>query len=354
VSKKPDAINLGSCPIPLSTHDSIQLSHGSGGKLTNDLINELFLKCFDNPALSKRDDQAVLEIGGQKLAFTTDSYVVDPIFFPGGDIGELAVNGTVNDLCMCGARPLYLSCGFIVEEGLSMTDLARVVDSMKKAAAASGVQIVTGDTKVVNKGKGDKLFINTAGIGIIEHNYTYSADQIRPGDIVLINGPIAAHGMAILSQREGLAFESPIESDTAALNGLIDNLVQAAGDKIHAMRDPTRGGVAAVLNEFAEVSRVGVLLSEDRIQVDPPVAGACELLGIDPLYVANEGKVVVIAEPSAAETLLDTMRRHPLGAKATVLGEVHGAQPGLVSLRTRLGAERILDMPVGEQLPRIC
>ncbi len=343
-----------SCPRPISDHKTIQLSHGSGGKLTNDLISRLFITAFDNPQLNRQDDNATLEINGQRLTFSTDSFVVDPIFFPGGDIGHLAVNGTVNDLCMTGACPLYLSCGFIIEEGLPLEDLQRVVASMQLAAAHAGVQIVTGDTKVVNKGKGDKLFINTAGIGIIEHDHEIGAEHLTPGDAVLISGSIANHGMAILSRREGLAFESPIESDSLALNRLVADLLTKLGSDLHAMRDPTRGGVAAVLNEFAYSSKVGIRIDEQHLPIDSPVAGACELLGLDPLYVANEGKLIAVVDGDQADTALQVMRRHKYGDKAAVIGHVHDRRPGLVTLRTRIGAERIVDMPVGEQLPRIC
>jgi len=353
MSKEQNQTGLN-CPLPIAQHDTIQLAHGSGGTLTNNLIRKLFAFAFDNEALRALDDQATLDVGGQRLTFSTDSYVVDPIFFPGGDIGELAVNGTVNDLCMNGARPLYLSAGFIIEEGLPLTDLRRIVTSMKNAAEAAGVQIVTGDTKVVNRGKGDKIFINTAGIGVLEHDYDIAASRILPDDMIILSGDIAAHGMAILSQREGLAFESPIESDTAALNGLVAEMVAAVGEGIHAMRDATRGGLAAVLNEFAEASQVSIQLDEDAIPVDAPVAGACELLGIDPLYVANEGRMVIAVSAKYADRLLDVMRAHPLGRRAVRAGRVSSGRPGLVTLRTRLGAERIVDMPVGEQLPRIC
>ncbi len=342
------------CPLPITAHSTIQLSHGSGGKLMNDLIGRLFIEAFDNPILRRRDDQATLEINGQRLTFSTDSFVVDPLFFPGGDIGDLAVNGTVNDVCMNGARPLYLSAGFIIEEGLPLEDLEKIVQSMQRAAVAAGVQIVTGDTKVVNRGKGDKLFINTAGIGVIEHNYRIGVDNLQPGDRILINGAIGNHGMAVLSKREGLAFETSIASDTASLNSLVAELIATIGGEIHAMRDPTRGGVAAVLNEFAAASDVGIRLFEDSLPIDPPVAGACELLGLDPLYVANEGKLIAVVSAAAAERALTVIRNHPLGNQAALIGEVHSDRIGTVTLRTRLGAERIIDMPVGEQLPRIC
>ncbi len=320
----------------------------------NNLISKLFLWAFDNPTLNKLDDQAVLDINGQRLAFSTDSFVVDPIFFPGGDIGELAVNGTINDVSMSGAKPLFLSAGFIIEEGFSLEELKKIVESMQFAAKNAGVAIVTGDTKVVNKGKGDKVFINTAGIGLIEHDFVLSSENLLPGDVLLLNGSLADHGMAILSRREGLAFETPIASDTAALNGLVEEILQTGGDKVHAMRDPTRGGLAATLNEFAEASKVGIQIKEAQIPIKEPVAGACEILGLDPLYVANEGKLVAAVAREKAEDVLKTMRKHPLGRDAVKIGEVVKEKPGLVTMQTRIGGWRIVDMLVGEQLPRIC
>jgi hydrogenase expression/formation protein HypE len=346
--------DFAQCPLPITKHDTIQLSHGSGGKMMNNLISKLFLWAFDNPSLNKLDDQAVVEINGQRLAFSTDSFVVDPIFFPGGDIGELAVNGTVNDVCMSGARPLFLSAGFIIEEGFSLEDLKKIVESMRAAARRAGVVVVTGDTKVVNKGKGDKVFINTAGIGLIEHDFEVSASHLQPGDLLLLSGSLADHGMAILSRREGLAFELPIESDTAALNSLVEAVLKAGGSGVHAMRDPTRGGLAATLNEFAAASQVGIRIQEDCIPVKAPVAGACEILGLDPLYVANEGKLVVAVAQDKAEKVFKAMQAHPLGQEAVIIGDVVADKPGLVSMQTRIGGWRIVDMLVGEQLPRIC
>lgn len=342
------------CSLPLTQHDTVQMAHGSGGRMMHDLIKRLFVSAFDNSALRPLDDQAIIECPTGRLAFSTDSYIVDPIFFPGGDIGELAVYGTVNDICMCGARPLYLSAGFIIEEGFPLGDLERVVRSMRSAAVRAGVQIVTGDTKVVNRGKVDKLFINTAGVGTIAHDFNIGADRIKPGDVVLLSGAIASHGMAILSQREGLSFESPIVSDTAPLNELVADLIDAVGGSVHALRDPTRGGLAAVLNEFAASSSVAITIRETDIPIDPAVAGACELLGIDPLHVANEGKLVAVVAPDAAPAALEAMRRNALGTGSALIGETTDRQPGLVSIRTRLGGERIVDLPVGEQLPRIC
>jgi len=343
-----------SCPRPHRDHETIQLGHGSGGSMSSELISNLFVAAFDNEVLNRLDDQATLHIGGATLSFSTDSFVVDPIFFPGGDIGDLAVNGTVNDICMNGARPLYLSAGFIIEEGLQLGDLERIVASMRRAADIAGVQIVTGDTKVVDKGAADKIFINTAGIGLVEHPHKIGADCVRPGDMVLVSGPIGNHGVAILSQREGLAFETKIKSDTAALNHLVASIIASAGDGIHAMRDPTRGGVAATLNEFARSSGVGIRLNETQLPIDPAVNGACELLGLDPLYVANEGKLVAVVDPVAAEAVLQVMQQHPLAKQAAMIGEVHDTRPGQVTIRTAIGGERIVDMPPGEQLPRIC
>ena len=346
--------SFGSCPLPITEHDTVQLSHGSGGQMTNELIEKLFVWAFDNDQLRQQDDNAVIEIGTSKLTFSTDSYVVDPIFFPGGNIGELAVNGTINDVCMNGARPLYLSSAFIIEEGMSLRDLKTIVISMQKAAAAAGVKIVTGDTKVVNKGKGDKLFINTAGIGLIEHQYTIACNEAKPGDIVIVSGSVADHGVAILSKREGLAFETQIESDTAALNTMVARIVEAGGSSVSAMRDPTRGGVAATLNEIASMSKVGIRLRQDKVPVKPAVAGACEMLGLDPLYVANEGKLIAIVGRDKAEAVLQAMKEDANGANAAIIGDVVAENPGVVSMRTLLGAWRIVDMPVGALLPRIC
>lgn len=342
------------CPLPITQHDTIQLGHGSGGKMMNDLIGKLFLWAFDNPYLNKLDDQAVVEINGVRLAISTDSFVVDPIFFPGGNIGELAVYGTVNDVCMSGGRPLFLAASVILEEGFPLADLRQVVESMAAAARRAGVMIVTGDTKVVNKGKGDKIFINTTGLGVLEHPWQISAGQIQPGDAVLLSGSLGDHGIAILSRREGLAFETPITSDTAPLHELVAAVLQAGGQAVHALRDPTRGGLAATLNEFAVAARVGIRIREDRIPVKPAVAGACEILGLDPLYVANEGKLVAVVAAARAEAVLHALQAHPLGREAALIGEVMAGSPGLVTMQTRLGGWRIVDLLVGEQLPRIC
>ncbi|MBI5184367.1 MAG: hydrogenase expression/formation protein HypE [Nitrospinae bacterium] len=336
------------------TDDTIQLAHGSGGKKSHELIHQLFLPFFNNPYLNKLNDQAVLNCGGKRLSFSTDTYVVDPIFFPGGNIGELAVNGTVNDVCMCGARPFFLSAGFIIEEGFSIEELRAIVKSMQEAAKRANVLIVTGDVKVVNRGKGDKVFINTTGIGFMEHDLELSSEKLKPGDAVLLSGSIGDHGMAILSLREGLSFETTIKSDTAPLNGLVEEIIKAGGRHVRAMRDPTRGGLAATLNEFAEASKVGIHIMEDSLPVNPAVLGACEILGIDPLYVANEGKLVAVVAPEGEEAVLRAMRAHPLGKETARIGEAGYKNPGMVDMLTKIGGRRIVDMPVGEQLPRIC
>jgi len=349
---------FGSCPLPIFEHKQIVLGHGSGGKLTADLIDKVFLPAFTNPVLNKLDDQAVVQINGARLAFTTDSFVVTPIFFPGGDIGKLAINGTVNDLAMSGARPLYLAAAFILEEGLLAEELQRVVQSMREAAEQAGVQLVTGDTKVVNRGKGDKVFITTTGVGVIERPVEISASRARVGDKIIVSGYVGDHGIAIMSQRENLEFEGAIESDCAALNSLVATMLEVAGAEgecpIHALRDPTRGGVATTLNEIAARSSVGMLLDEDTIPVRETVRGACELLGLDPLYVANEGKLLAVVEASAAEAVLAAMRSHPFGAEASIVGKVVSPHPGMVRMKTSIGGTRILDVMFGEQLPRIC
>jgi hydrogenase expression/formation protein HypE len=341
------------CPLPIFDHKQIVIGHGSGGKLTSQLIERIFLPAFSNPLLDRLDDQAVLQINGSRLAFTTDSFVVTPIFFPGGDIGHLAVNGTVNDLAMSGARPLYLSAAFILEEGLPTEDLRRVVESMSHAAREAGVQLVAGDTKVVNRGKGDKVFITTTGIGIVERPVTISADRARPGDKIILSGYIGDHGMAIMSQRENLEFEGVIESDTAPLHGLVAAMLEVT-DEVHCLRDATRGGVATVLNEIAGRSRIGMYLRETEIPVRDTVKGACEILGLDPMYVANEGKLVAVVASDAAEPALERMRQHEFGRDARIIGEVVAEHPGMVLMKTEIGGTRVLDTLFGEQLPRIC
>lgn len=352
------SVVFGSCPIPVFEHRQIVLGHGSGGKLTSELIDTIFLPAFGNPILDKMDDQAVLRINGTRLAFTTDSFVVTPIFFPGGDIGRIAVNGTVNDLAMSGARPLYLSAAFILEEGLAVEDLRRVVESMRASAAEAGVQLVTGDTKVVNRGKGDQIFITTTGVGVIEDGVNISADRARIGDKIILSGYIGDHGMAIMSQRENLEFEGAIASDCASLNGLVADMLETpsfgTADFLHCMRDPTRGGVATTLHEIAKHARVGMVLREQSIPVRESVQGACELLGLDPLYVANEGKLLAIVADEMAAEVLAQMRRHPLGRDAAIIGEVVADHPGMVLMKTGIGGTRVLDVMFGEQLPRIC
>lgn len=342
------------CPAPLPARDMVLLGHGSGGKLSADLIREVFLPAFQNPILARLDDQAIVSVNGLRLAFTTDSFVVSPLFFPGGDIGSLAVHGTVNDLAMGGAQPLFLSAAFIIEEGLPMETLRRVVESLNRAAKAAGVEVVTGDTKVVEKGSGDELFINTSGLGLVPEGVRLSADQARPGDRVLLSGSIGEHGIAVLAQREGLEFESQIVSDSAPLHTLVAAMLAAAPGAIRCLRDPTRGGLSSALNEIASQSRVSMIIDEQSIAVHEEVKGACELLGLDPLYVANEGKLIAIVAPEAAEKILAAMRGHPLGQGAAIIGTVRESNPGVVAIRTVLGTTRIVDMLAGDQLPRIC
>lgn len=333
--------------------DRILLAHGSGGELSHELVTSIFARTFDNPVLHPLDDSAVISVAGARWAFTTDSYVVTPIFFPGGDIGKLAVCGTVNDLSMSGARPLFLSSGFIIEEGFSVSDLKKIVGSMQKTASEAGVQIATGDTKVVNRGGADGIFINTAGIGLIPPGIMISGSNARSGDQVLLSGPIGDHGVAILSAREGLQFSTALESDCAPLNGLVAKMI-AASPEIRCLRDPTRGGLASTLNELARQSGVGIWVEENRIPIKEEVRGACELLGFEPWNLANEGKLVAIVSAEAAEAVLNAMRAHPLGRDAVRIGEVRKEPPGKVLLRTSIGSTRILDMMVGEPLPRIC
>jgi hydrogenase expression/formation protein HypE len=354
MTKEINSEDFAGCPLPISSHDTIQLAHGGGGRMTNDLIQKLFLWAFDSKELNRRDDNAVIKIDGSRFTFSTDTFVVDPIFFPDSDIGELAVNGTINDISIGGSVPLYLSVALIIEEGFSLEDLRRIIVSIRDAAGKAGVAVVTGDTKVVNKGKGDKIFINTTGIGVIKHKYKIGPECVRPDDVIIINGGIAEHGIAVLSKREGLSFETTVISDTAALNDLIAEIIKVGGDGVHAMRDPTRGGVAATLNEFAESSNVGIKIIEEQIPVKEPVRGACEILGFDPLYIANEGKLVAVVDKERAKAIIDAMRANPLGKEAAIIGEVVSENPGMVSMRTAIGGWRIIDMPVGEQLPRIC
>ena len=336
----------------------INMAHGSGGKAMRDLIEDVFLGAFDNPLLAPMEDQAVVPLAalatlGDRLAFTTDSYVVDPLFFPGGDIGTLAVTGTVNDLAMSGARPLYLSCAMVLEEGLPLETLRRVVASMRRVANEAGVSIVTGDTKVVERGAADKMFINTAGVGVVPRGVAISAHQARPGDVVLVNGYLGDHGTAILIARNQLALQSDVQSDCQPRASLVSAML-ATCSNIHCLRDATRGGVATVLNEFALASGVAIRLREQALPLREEVKGACEILGLDPLYLANEGKLVAVVPAAAAERLLAAMRAHPAGSHAAIVGEVTEQPAGVVVLHTGFGGQRIVDMLVGEQLPRIC
>jgi hydrogenase expression/formation protein HypE len=341
------------CPLPLRGHSNIILGHGGGGKLSAELVEHLFLPAFQNDVLEQLGDSAVLNLGGGRLAFSTDSFVVQPLFFPGGNIGNLAVNGTVNDLAMSGAQPLFLSAGFILEEGMALDQLGLIVQTMAAAARRAAVQLVTGDTKVVDRGHGDGVYINTSGIGLIPDGLTIAPHRARPGDVVIISGEIGLHGVAVMSVRAGLTFETVVESDCAPLNGLVADMLVTT-QEIHVLRDPTRGGVASALNEIARSSGVGIVLDERSLPVPPGVHSACELLGLDPLYVANEGKLIAIVPAAVAEPLLETMRRHPLGAKAVRIGQVTDQHPGMVVARTGIGGTRVVDMQIGEQLPRIC
>jgi hydrogenase expression/formation protein HypE len=331
----------------------VDMTHGGGGRAMASLIEHVFRAAFANPMLDRADDQAQFPSPGARLAMTTDSYVISPLFFPGGDIGSLAIHGTVNDLAMAGAKPLYLTAGFILEEGFPLADLKRIVDSMAGAARAAGVQIVTGDTKVVERGKGDGVYINTAGVGVIPEGVSISGDRARPGDKVIVSGTIGDHGVAIMALRSGLDFETAIQSDSAALHGLVAEMIGVCPG-IRVMRDPTRGGVAATLNEIAQASQVGVLLVESALPVRTEVAGTCELLGLDPLNVANEGKLIAIVPPDRAEDILAAMRAHPLGANAAICGAVVEDRHHFVRMRTAIGGERVVDWLHGEQLPRIC
>ena len=344
-------------PKPFSDK-TVTLAHGSGGRAMRHLIDAIFIETFNNSLLAPLEDQARLDLAslaslGDRLALTTDSYVVDPLFFPGSDIGALAVNGTVNDLAVSGAMPLYLTCSVILEEGLPIETLRKVARSMQEAAIQAGVQIVTGDTKVVPRGAADKLFINTAGIGVIRENISPEAKKIQPDDVILVNGYLGNHGAAIFVAREDLAMTTTIESDCQPLNGLIEAILQVCPE-VRAMRDATRGGLATVLNEFAQSAGVGIRINEDVLPIQEEVAGLCELLGLDPLYLANEGKLVVVVPRSRAEIVLQTMQNHPLGKESQMIGEVISSPPGIVLLKTAFGTERILDMLSGDQLPRIC
>ncbi len=341
------------CPMPVVVKDHVSLGHGSGGKLSAQLMRDIFLPAFRNTTLERLDDQAVLPVSNARIAFTTDSFVVKPLFFPGGDIGSLAVHGTVNDLAMGGAKPLFLSAAFIIEEGFSMETLRQVAASLGRAAAECGVEIVTGDTKVVDKGCGDGVFINTSGLGVVPEGVYLSASEARPGDAVILSGFIGDHGIAILAEREGLEFETTVESDSAALHMLVADMLGVT-HSIHCLRDPTRGGVSSSLNEIAAQSHAGIFLDEESIPVRDEVRGACEMLGLDPLYVANEGKLLAIVDPVQADRVVAAMRKNPLGRDARRIGTVTASDPGWVTMRTTLGTTRIVDMLAGDQLPRIC
>ncbi|MFQ6678423.1 MAG: hydrogenase expression/formation protein HypE [Fidelibacterota bacterium] len=331
----------------------IEMNHGSGGRAMAQLIDELFQDAFANPYLLQKNDQATLPIEKSKIAFTTDSFVINPLFFPGGDIGSLAVHGTVNDLAMSGAQPLYLSAGFILEEGFPLSDLKRIVESMAVTAKNAGVDIVTGDTKVVYRGQADGVYINTSGIGIISHEVHISAERAIPGDAILLSGPIGDHGIAVMAERESLSYSTSLLSDAASLNGLVDTMVKAVKD-IHVMRDLTRGGLAAALNEIASTAGVGMIINESDIPVRPEVQTACEMLGYDPLYVANEGKLMAICQADSAEILLEAMHSHPLGSQSSIIGYVVNDPNSFVEMVTQLGGRRLVDWILGDQLPRIC
>ena len=341
------------CPRPLQNYPTIVMGHGSGGQMMADLIQHLFAPAFENDWLKQLGDSAVFSLDGARLAFTTDSFVVSPLFFPGGDIGELAINGTVNDLAMSGARPMFLSSGFILEEGLAMESLGRIVASAARACRRAGVELIAGDTKVVNKGHGDGVYINTTGIGLIPTGVNITPKKAQPGDAVIVSGTLGDHGIAIMSVREGLQFETEILSDTAPLNGLVESMRTVTQD-IHCLRDVTRGGLSAVLNELAQSSKVGIEFQEKKVPVKPEVSAACEMLGLDPFYIANEGKLVAIIPQVQAEAVLEAMQAHPYGKNATQIGIVTADHPDLVVARTSIGGSRVVDLPAGELLPRIC
>jgi hydrogenase expression/formation protein HypE len=342
------------CPLPLQDYPTVVMAHGGGGKLSRMLTERLFLPALGNQELARLHDGAIVELGGARVAFSTDTFVVSPLFFPGGDIGSLAVHGTVNDLAMCGARPVALSAGFILEEGFPTHDLWRIARSMGAAAAACGVPVVTGDTKVVDRGKADGVFINTAGIGVVDEGVDVGPHRARPGDAVIVSGQIGTHGVAIMSVREGLDFETTLASDSAPLWGPVQALLTAVGSDLHVLRDPTRGGVASALNEIAASATTGIRLDESAIPVHDAVRAACEILGLDPLYVANEGKLLAFVAPHRADDAVATLRRTPMGRHAARIGTVTEEHPGRVLLRTLIGGVRVVDLLSGEQLPRIC
>jgi len=341
-------------PNLIVNSDLILLGHGSGGRLSHQLLDELIIPALSGIAPSGQNDAALLPPPAGQLAYTTDSFVVDPIFFPGGTIGSLAVHGTVNDLAMMGARPLYLSVGLIIEEGFSRADLKTVLDDMRQAADKAGVRIVTGDTKVVPRGKADKIFITTAGIGTVEHDIAIHGANAQPGDKIVINGTVGDHGIAVMADREGLSMGTDIRSDSAALNGLVAAIIAEAGELLHVLRDPTRGGIATTIKEIAQQSNAAITLHEENIPVNPAVRGVCSILGLDPLFVANEGKLLAFVAPEASERVVAAMKRHPLGAQAAIIGEVGSGEPGRVRMETSVGGTRAVEMLAGEQLPRIC
>jgi hydrogenase expression/formation protein HypE len=354
ISIEPQASFEGwTCPLPLRDSPNVVMGHGGGGAMSAELVEHVFLPAFDNRTLGGLGDSAVLDVAGSRLAFSTDSFVVRPLFFPGGSIGDLAVNGTVNDLAMSGATPLYLSAGFILEEGVEIAQVGAVAQRLGEAAQRAGVRVVTGDTKVVESGHGDGIYVNTAGIGVIPDGVDIRPDRARPGDQVIVSGDLGVHGVAIMSVREGLEFGTEIRSDCQPLNGLVAAMLDVTPD-LHVLRDPTRGGLATSLNEIASSSGVGIALDERALPIPEMVADACSLLGLDPLQVANEGKLVAFVAPDEAEEVLAAMRAHPAGAGAVVVGECVADHPGMVSARTGFGAERVVDLPIGEQLPRIC
>lgn len=341
------------CPLPLRDYPTIALAHGGGGRLSTELVEHLFLPAFGDPALANLADAAVLSAPPGRLALTTDAFVVRPLFFPGGSIGELAVNGTVNDLAMSGAEPLYLTAAFVLEEGFAVAELAEVVRRMAETARAAGVRVVAGDTKVIERARGDGCFITTSGVGVVPDGLMIGPDRARPGDAIILSGTVGDHGMAVMSVREGLEFETTITSDTAPLHGLVREMLAVTRD-IRCLRDPTRGGLAATLNELASRSRVGIAIEEAAVPVNPAVQAACEMLGFDPLHVANEGKLVAVVPVEFAEAVVARMREHPLGAHAAIIGRVTDQHRGIVAARTALGGSRIVSLPLGEQLPRIC
>ncbi|MFF0342754.1 hydrogenase expression/formation protein HypE [Kribbella sp. NPDC004875] len=348
----PDFSNW-TCPMPLRDHPNVVMGHGGGGQMSGELIEHLFVPAFGNPVLAGLADSAVVDVGGAKLAFSTDSFVVQPLFFPGGSIGHLAVNGTVNDLAMSGAQASYLSCGFILEEGVELSVVGRIATDLGDAARRAGVQVATGDTKVVDAGHGDGVYLNTAGLGLVADDVDIRPQRARPGDVVIVSGEIGVHGIAIMSVREGISFGTEVVSDCAPLNGLVAAMLDVTHD-LHVLRDPTRGGVATSLNEIAQASTVGIELSERNLPIPETVANACAFLGLDPLYVANEGKLLAFVAPGDADAVLAALRAHPLGADAAVIGECVEEHAGLVVTRTAFGATRVVDTPIGEQLPRIC